>query len=149
MRPLYPPLEELHVTSSFGPRLHPVTKIPHHHAGVDYRCAIGTPVRAPGRGRVVRIDRDGIDKGAINGNAVFVRLLEGELELELVAYLHLSQVSVLRGDQVDAGHILGLSGASGRVSGPHLHVTLYAHRTQPEPVDPHPYFAAWPVRSCG
>jgi murein DD-endopeptidase MepM/ murein hydrolase activator NlpD len=82
------------------------------HAGADLRAQTGTPVYAANRGRVV------LAKNLFySGNAVFIDHGLGLYS----SYLHLSQIKVAPGTFVERGELLGLSGATGRVTGPHLH----------------------------
>lgn len=82
------------------------------HSGADLRAATGTPIHAANRGRVV-LAKDLF----FSGNAVF---LDHGLGVYSV-YLHLSEIQVEPGDMLDKGEVLGLAGATGRVTGPHLH----------------------------
>jgi murein DD-endopeptidase MepM/ murein hydrolase activator NlpD len=82
------------------------------HSGTDLTATTGTPVRAANRGRVV-LSQDLF----FSGNAVF---LDHGLGVYSV-YLHLSEIQVREGDIVEQGAIVGLAGATGRVTGPHLH----------------------------
>ena len=82
------------------------------HSGADLRAATGTPIRAANRGRVV-LAKDLF----FSGNAVFVDHGLGVYS----AYLHLSQMHVAPGEMVERGDVIGLAGATGRVTGPHLH----------------------------
>lgn len=82
------------------------------HSGADLRAKSGTPIYAANRGRVV-LAKDLF----YSGNAVFI---DHGLGL-YTSYLHLSQIKVAVGDWVERGQLLGLSGATGRVTGPHLH----------------------------
>ena len=82
------------------------------HSGADLRAATGTPIHASNRGRVV-LAKDLF----FSGNAVF---LDHGLGLYTV-YLHLSEIDVAPGDVVERGQVIGLAGATGRVTGPHLH----------------------------
>jgi len=82
------------------------------HSGADLRAATGTPIRAANRGRVV-LAKDLF----FSGNAVFV---DHGLGVYTV-YLHLSEIGVRPGELVERGQVLGLAGATGRVTGPHLH----------------------------
>jgi murein DD-endopeptidase MepM/ murein hydrolase activator NlpD len=82
------------------------------HAGADLTASTGTPVLAANRGRVV-LAKDLF----FSGNAVF---LDHGLGLYSV-YLHLSEIHVAQDDVVERDAVLGLVGATGRVTGPHLH----------------------------
>jgi murein DD-endopeptidase MepM/ murein hydrolase activator NlpD len=94
------------------------------HAGVDFRAAAGTPVRAPAGGRV-----------ALAADHYFAgTLVIIDHGLGLFSFLaHLSSLSVTEGQEVGRGEVIGLSGATGRVTGPHLHwsVRLPGARVDP------------------
>jgi murein DD-endopeptidase MepM/ murein hydrolase activator NlpD len=82
------------------------------HSGADLAAATGTPIRASNRGRVV------LAKNLFfSGNAVFLDHGFGVYSV----YLHLSEIGVEEGALVERGSVLGLAGATGRVTGPHLH----------------------------
>ena len=82
------------------------------HSGADLRADVGTPVYAANRGRVV------LAKNLFySGNAVIVDHGVGLYTI----YLHLSKIEVTPGAIVGRGQRLGLAGATGRVTGPHLH----------------------------
>jgi murein DD-endopeptidase MepM/ murein hydrolase activator NlpD len=82
------------------------------HSGADLRAATGTPIHAANRGRVV-LAKDLF----FSGNAVFIDHGLGVYS----AYLHLSEIQVATGEMVERGAVIGLAGATGRVTGPHLH----------------------------
>jgi murein DD-endopeptidase MepM/ murein hydrolase activator NlpD len=94
------------------------------HSGADLRAATGTEVRSANRGRVVLAK-----ELFFSGNAVFV---DHGLGVYTV-YLHLSDILVEPGMIVEKGQLLGLAGATGRVTGPHLHwgVRVLAARVDP------------------
>jgi len=94
------------------------------HSGADLSASTGTPVRAANRGRVVLAK-----ELFFSGNAVFVNHGLGVYTV----YLHLSQIDVATGQLVERGEIVGLAGATGRVTGPHLH---WGVRVQGARVDP-------------
>lgn len=94
------------------------------HSGADLKAAAGTPIRATNRGRVVLAK-----ELFFSGNAVFI---DHGLGIYSV-YLHLSEIRVKPGEMIDKGQVLGLAGATGRVTGPHLH---WGVRAQGARVDP-------------
>lgn len=82
------------------------------HSGLDLAAPVGTPIKAPARGRVVETG-----DFFFNGNSVFVDHGRGLISM----YFHLQRVDVQPGDVVQAGDVLGTVGATGRVTGAHLH----------------------------
>lgn len=107
------PVNFRYVSSNFNPRrLHPVLGKIKAHNGVDYVAPMGTPIMAAGDGKVI----DSAMKGA-NGNYVVIQHSNGIV----TKYLHLSKRDVKRGDKVKQGDIIGRLGATGRVTGAHLH----------------------------
>jgi len=99
-------------TDSFGVRRMYNGKLASIHKGMDFRAYTGTPVRAGNSGMVVLARRLYYE-----GNCVIV---DHGLGLYTVS-MHLSRIDVKEGEQVSTGQKLGLSGATGRVTGPHLH----------------------------
>jgi len=99
-------------TDSFGTRRMFNGKLASIHKGMDFRAAAGTPVRA-GNSGVVVLARPLY----YEGNCVAIDHGLGLFTL----YLHLSRIDVKEGQRVATGDLLGLSGATGRVTGPHLH----------------------------
>lgn len=105
-----PTAGRLSATFGQGRVLNGVPSVP--HMGVDVAVGPGTPVRASAKGRVINTDNY-----FYAGNSVFVDHGQGFITL----YIHLSRIDVKEGDEVARGAVLGLSGATGRVTGPHLH----------------------------
>jgi murein DD-endopeptidase MepM/ murein hydrolase activator NlpD len=102
-------------TSSFG-RLTVLNGEPRgRHQGADFRAAAGTPVVAPNAGRVVLAE-----DLYFSGNTVVIDHGLGMFSL----LAHLSRIDVAAGSDVAGGEMLGVSGATGRVTGPHLHWAL-------------------------
>jgi hypothetical protein len=100
------------ITSAFGGGREYNGTITSRHMGTDFAGATGTPVRATNRG-VVRI----VDAFFYGGNVIYVDHGAGLS----TAYLHLSEQLVAAGDTVERGQVIGRVGATGRVTGPHLH----------------------------
>ena len=82
------------------------------HTGIDYGVPKGAAVRACASGKVA-LARSRI----VTGNSVVLEHLPGVYSLSY----HLDSIKVSKGDLVDAGVLLGLSGATGLATGPHLH----------------------------
>ncbi len=107
------------VTSGFSrSRFHPILKRYRPHLGIDYHAPVGSPVQAVGDGRVVFAGRKG---GA--GNLVHLRHAMGYETY----YMHLSRIRVRAGQRVSQGQIIGLSGATGLATGPHLDFRVRQH----------------------
>ncbi len=111
-------------TDSFGTRRTFNGKLASIHQGMDFRAAPGTPVHA-GNSGVVVLARPLY----YEGNCV---VIDHGLGLFTIS-MHLSRIDVHEGDHVTIGQLLGLSGATGRVTGPHLH---WAVRWQNAYLDP-------------
>lgn len=118
--------------SRFGTRSVFNGEVRRPHGGADFLSAAGTPVRAPNAGRVAAA-RDLFFTGNtvifFTGNTVIV-----DHGLGVVSLLaHLSAMDVEEGQRVTAGQVVGRVGATGRVTGPHLHwaVTVAGARVDP------------------
>ena len=100
------------ITSQFGSGRLFNGKLTTRHLGVDFRGAIGEPVRAANRGIVALVD-----DFLLAGNVVYIDHGGGVV----TSYFHLSKTMVRVGDIVKRGQVIGLVGNTGRVTGPHLH----------------------------
>jgi murein DD-endopeptidase MepM/ murein hydrolase activator NlpD len=112
--PFLPPVEAP-TSDVFGTRrvFNGVTKSVHQ--GLDYRVPTATPVSAVNAGKVILAR-----PLYFEGNCVVIDHGQGLLTL----YLHLSEFKVREGDTVKRGQLIGLSGATGRATGPHLHIAV-------------------------
>jgi murein DD-endopeptidase MepM/ murein hydrolase activator NlpD len=109
------PLTFSRVSSNFNPRRrHPILNTIRAHTGVDYAAPAGTPVRAPGDGKVIFRGR----KGGY-GNAIILQHAGGVTTL----YGHLSGFArtIRDGRHVSQGDVIGFVGATGLATAPHLH----------------------------
>jgi murein DD-endopeptidase MepM/ murein hydrolase activator NlpD len=112
-------------TSSFG-RLTLLNGKPRgRHQGADFRAATGTPIHAPNAGRVVMAE-----DLYFSGNTVVIDHGLGMFSL----LAHLSRLDVSVGDELGRGDAVGLSGATGRVTGPHLHWALRLSELSVDPL---------------
>lgn len=100
------------ITSEFGSGRVFNGQVTARHLGVDFRGAVGEPIRAANRGVVALVDNF-----FLAGNVVYVDHGGGVV----TAYFHMSKPLVATGDTVKRGQVIGLVGQTGRVTGPHLH----------------------------
>jgi hypothetical protein len=108
------------VTAEFGQKRVFNGELQSRHTGLDLRGQVGTPVHAAGRGKVVLAG-----DFYFSGNGVF---LDHGLGV-YTGYFHLSEILVSEGDMVETGDLIGRAGATGRVTGPHLHWSLWVDGT--------------------
>ncbi|MCL7960073.1 MAG: M23 family metallopeptidase [marine benthic group bacterium] len=108
------------VTAEFGQKRVFNGELQSRHTGLDLRGQVGKPVHAAGRGRVVLAG-----DFYFSGNGIFVDHGLGVY----TGYFHLSEILVSEGDMVETGDLIGRAGATGRVTGPHLHWSLWVDGT--------------------
>ena len=119
------PLEFSRISSGFSMRFHPILQKWRAHLGTDFAAAAGTPVRTVGDGVV---SFAGVQGGY--GNVVFIKHRNGH---ETV-YAHLSKINVRVGQSLGQGQTLGLVGATGWATGPHLHFEFRVSGVQQDPM---------------
>jgi len=132
-----PVIGEVEFTSGFGVRSDPFLGRPAMHTGLDFRAAMGDPVRATANGKVV-------SSGWAGGYGRMVEVDHGNgLSTR---YGHLSEINVKVGDVIRIGQVIGAVGSTGRSTGPHLH---YETRIDGDAVDPQKFLRAGVRLSSG
>lgn len=113
------------ITSSFGKARVYNSTLNGYHSGTDFRAKIGTPIIASNSGKVVLAqDRFYAGKSIVidHGQGIYT------------CYYHLSEFKVKEGDMVEKAQIIGLSGDTGRITGPHLHFSVRVGGLQVDPL---------------
>jgi murein DD-endopeptidase MepM/ murein hydrolase activator NlpD len=119
------PVADAGLSSLFGPRRHPIDGVRRMHRGIDLATAAGRVVSAAAKGFVVHA-------GFIPGYGLAVEVRHGG---DLTSrYAHLSRLLCRPGDAIDAGQPLGLVGATGRATGPHLHFEVWRGARAEDPL---------------
>ena len=113
------------ITSSFGKARIYNSTLNGYHSGTDFRAKIGTPIVASNDGKVV-LARDRF----YAGNSIIIDHGEGIY----TCYYHLSKFNVKEGDIVSKAQVIGLSGDTGRITGPHLHFSARVGGLQVDPL---------------
>ena len=106
------------------------------HSGLDIRGAVGDPIAAPAAGTVALTGLF-----YFNGNTVLIDHGGGVVTMTC----HMSEIDVARGQHVERGQVIGKVGATGRVTGPHLHWTLSLNDARVDPEQALSIFAASPT----
>ena len=118
------PIAGARLTSRYGFRIHPITGRRAHHGGIDLAAPMGTRVPTTMDGVVSYA-------GWLGGYGLVVKIQHGN-GIETL-YAHLSRIAVSTNQQVSQGDVIGMVGATGRTTGPHLH---YEVRRFGRSVDP-------------
>jgi murein DD-endopeptidase MepM/ murein hydrolase activator NlpD len=119
------PLAAPRVSSFFGVRRDGGGKA---HRGIDFATRTGTAVMATASGTVID-STDRFERGANYGKVIVIEHANGLRSL----YAHLDRRSVQIGERVGAGQVIGLSGATGKVTGAHLHLEVTANSQHIDP----------------
>jgi len=113
------------ITSDFGKARVYNDTLKGYHSGTDFRAKTGTAIIASNDGKVV------LAKNRFySGNSIIIDHGEGIY----TCYYHLSQFKVKVGEMVKKGEVIGLSGATGRITGPHLHFSARVGGLQVDPL---------------
>ena len=113
------------ITSDFGKARVYNDTLKGYHSGTDFRAKVGTPIISSNDGKVV------LAKNRFySGNSIIINHGQGIY----TCYYHLSAFKVKVGDIVKKGQIIGLSGATGRITGPHLHFSARVGGLQVDPL---------------
>jgi len=94
------------------------------HAGIDVAVPRGTPVKASAQGKVLAVD-----DYFFNGKTIFIDHGNGLITM----YCHLDRIDVNAGETVSKGQLIGLSGMTGRATGPHLHWSVVLNGAMVDP----------------
>ncbi|AHG18328.1 peptidase [Chania multitudinisentens RB-25] len=122
----FPTMKQFRISSHFSPRrLNPVTGRVAPHRGVDFSMPVGTPVLSVGDGEVVAAKY-----GSDTGNYVAIR----HGRQYTTRYMHLKKALVKPGQKIKRGDRIGLSGNTGRSTGPHLHYEMWVNQQAVNPV---------------
>ena len=112
------------VTGTFGKRRFFNKQPRQPHSGLDLAAPTGTPIQSPAEGRVVEVG-----DYFFNGKVVFIDHGQGLITM----FCHMDSIDVAVDDIVDAGQVVGKVGATGRVTGPHLHWTVSLNNARVNP----------------
>ena len=127
--PLKPPMQYYYVSSPYGYRIHPKTKLKQMHYGIDMAGTWQEEVRAPADGLVVSAGRNGSF-----GKSIKIVHKHGVSTI----YGHLHKLMVKKGSFVSEGDIIGKMGSTGRAVGAHLH---YEIKVNDKPVNPYNFIS--------
>jgi murein DD-endopeptidase MepM/ murein hydrolase activator NlpD len=111
------PLPTGHISSTFGPRVHPILGDLRMHTGVDIAAPRGSLVRAAMSGTVAFVGRQ-------RGYGLTVLIQHDEAGDMLTLYGHLEAAYVRPGDRIERGEVIGSVGKTGLATGYHLHFEL-------------------------
>ena len=129
---LAPPVPNVYVTSPYGYRVYPITGGWFMHNGVDLRSACGNPQYASAGGTVVGV-RGAYGNGT-HGNQVLINHGVVGGNSYITVYNHLSGFAVSPGQQVSQGQTIGYTGATGNVTGCHVHFEVWKNGSTIDPM---------------
>lgn len=116
------------ITSGYGMRMHPVYRFRRMHEGLDFRARIGTPIYATGDGVVNLASRHG-------AYGLTIKIDHGFGFESLYAHLSAFESGVRSGRRVKRGDLIGYTGNTGLVEGPHLHYEIFLNGRAVDPLN--------------
>lgn len=124
-KPFIRPIDSI-TTSAYGSARTYNGSLKSYHGGIDFRALTPTPILASNDGIVVLVQ-----ERYYSGGTIIIDHGEGLY----TCYFHLSQFNVTVGEKISQGQTIALSGASGRITGPHLHFGIMVYGVQADPLD--------------
>jgi murein DD-endopeptidase MepM/ murein hydrolase activator NlpD len=122
MKVYRPVSADIKISSTYGKRVDPVTKVEGAmHYGTDFATPIGTPVVAAATGKIFKAGWQDENDHAVGFGYRVWQTAKVDGKSVSIFYAHLSELAVKVGDEITAGTRVGLSGNTGKTSGPHLH----------------------------
>jgi murein DD-endopeptidase MepM/ murein hydrolase activator NlpD len=120
-------------SNGYGMRYHPILHYYRMHDGMDIGGKCGAPIYAAQSGKVVKAEGDGYHSGSGKN----VRIDHGDINGTNVetSYLHMSDIGVKVGDDVNKGDLIGNVGDTGLATGCHLHLALYKNGKGSDPAE--------------
>jgi len=115
------------LVSGYGMRIHPIYKTLRMHTGVDFTAPTGTPIYAPGNGKVTKVER------SRHGYGMMVVIDHG-YGFETL-YAHLSSFNVRVGQTIKRGEVVGFVGNTGVSTAPHLHYEVHRNGRAVNPIN--------------
>lgn len=119
-------ISKVDITAKYGPAKHPILKTMRHHNGIDFRASNGTPIVSTADGV---ISNASYEKNW--GNLIIIKHDNGYETL----YAHLSKFNCKKNQTVKRGEVIGYSGSTGLVTGPHLHYSIKHNNEYVNPID--------------
>ncbi len=113
------------ITSPFGTRIHPITKVIKFHNGVDIAVIIGTPILAPADGTVTKV------WDHTSGGKCLAMVSDDGVRF---GFAHLSRQVAVKGQKVRAGEFIAASGNTGASTAPHVHFTVKINGSWVDPM---------------
>ena len=124
----WPTSKPFRISSYYGWRIHPIRKTAHLHSGVDITGTPNKNVYAIQSGTVTVASA-----GYNSGSGTNIKIDHGNGYVS--QYMHLSRMTVKKGEKVEKGQLIGIIGCTGSCTGPHLHLSVYKDKKLMNPLD--------------